>query len=146
MFSRPHIKELFAFLLFFLCIGALAGTSEIAVELPAGIEKPRESHWRDALAEHFRQTESDVKTEVVLKGGRCDVVTEEFAIEVDRANKWHEAIGQALHYALYLKKKPCIALFGAEKLSPASREALKRIAGRRKVEIIFLHLKTGESD
>ena len=73
----------------------------VAVSLPGGIEKPRESHWRDALAAHFSKTEEGVKTEVVLRGGRCDIVTKKYAIEVERASKWHEAIGQAAHYALF---------------------------------------------
>ena len=98
------------------------------------------SHWRDALAAHFRKTEPDVKTEVKLRGGRCDIVTEKYAIEVDRANKWHEAIGQAAHYALYLKKKPCIALYRADTLSKAQMEAMKRTTARQRIDVILLIL------
>lgn len=110
----------------------------VAVSLPDGIEKPRESHWRDALAAHFSKTEEGVKTEVVLRGGRCDIVTEKYAIEVDRASKWHEAIGQAAHYALFLKKKPCIAVFDYAKLSSGQMDAMKATATRRRIEVIYL--------
>ena len=143
-----QMKVFTSLLCFLLCAIALAGSSEIAVEMPKGIEKPRESHWRDALAEHFRQTEKigEVKTEVVLKGGRCDIETLEYAIEVDRAKKWHEAIGQALHYSMYLKKKPCIALFDLDTLSPDGLDAMKQLADRNGIEIIFIVLKNEETE
>ena len=41
---------------------------------------------------------------------RCDIVTATHAIEVDFADKWAEAIGQSLSYALQLNLKPAIAL------------------------------------
>ena len=91
-------------------------------------------------AAHFSKAEEGVKAEVVLRGGRCDIVTEKYAIEVDRANKWHEAIGQAAHYALYLKKKPCIALYRADTLSKAQMEAMKRTTARRRIDVILLIL------
>ena len=132
-------KIFFAFALL-LPFALLAEVQTISVILPDGIEKPRESHWRDALAAHFSKAEEGVKTEVVLRGGRCDIVTEKYAIEVDRANKWHEAIGQAAHYALYLKKKPCIALYRADTLSKAQMEAMKRTTARRRIDVILLIL------
>ena len=41
---------------------------------------------------------------------RVDVVTAEYAIEIDFAPKWYQAIGQSLHYALQTKKDPGIVL------------------------------------
>ena len=41
---------------------------------------------------------------------RVDCVTSEYAIEVDYANKWYEAVGQSLHYGLKTGKKPGILL------------------------------------
>ena len=38
---------------------------------------------------------------------RVDVMT---AVEVDFANKWYQAVGQSLHYALHTKKNPGIVL------------------------------------
>ena len=43
--------------------------------------------------------------------GRCDIVTEEFCIEVKTFKGWKGAIGQALAYATAENKKPAIALF-----------------------------------
>lgn len=51
------------------------------------------------------------KTEIVLEdGARVDILTDEYAIEVDFANKWAESIGQSLFYALKTNKKPAILL------------------------------------
>lgn len=53
----------------------------------------------------------DNNTEVRLSDNtRCDIVTGYFAIEVDFASKWAEGVGQSLHYALMLNKKPAILL------------------------------------
>ena len=41
---------------------------------------------------------------------RCDCVTATYAIEYDFANKWCEAIGQSLHYALQTGKRAGIFL------------------------------------
>ena len=49
--------------------------------------------------------------EVPVKYGRIDLLTDDFAIEVDRLEKFHETIGQALHYAKETGKKPAIAIF-----------------------------------
>jgi len=51
------------------------------------------------------------KMEVMLDDfTRVDCLTPEYAIEMDFAHKWHEAIGQALHYARKTHKKPGIVL------------------------------------
>lgn len=41
---------------------------------------------------------------------RCDIVTEEYAIEVEKADNWKESIGQALNYAFQSNKKAGIVL------------------------------------
>ncbi len=48
--------------------------------------------------------------EVSIDGGRIDLLTDEYAIEIKRAPKWKEAIGQSLWYALNTNKKPAIIL------------------------------------
>ncbi|HMQ08563.1 MAG TPA: CRISPR-associated endonuclease Cas6 [Saprospiraceae bacterium] len=50
------------------------------------------------------------ETEVRMEGGRADVVTGEYAIEVEFARLWKQSIGQSLWYALQLNKKPGIVL------------------------------------
>lgn len=50
-------------------------------------------------------------TEYVLSGGsRVDCLTDEYAVEVDFAHKWQEAIGQSLYYARKTERKPGIVL------------------------------------
>lgn len=74
-----------------------------------------ESHWSAALAAVLYG-----KTEATVEGGRVDVLTEHYAIEVDRLEKWHEAIGQAAHYALKTGKVPVAAIMLPSDLWPIS--------------------------
>lgn len=48
--------------------------------------------------------------EVSIPNGRIDIVTNEYAIEIEKASNWKESIGQALWYALNTNKKPAIIL------------------------------------
>lgn len=116
----------------------LAGVQTVYITLPDGIEKPRESHYRDALAKALKTKGENVRMEVVCKGGRADIVTTTHAIEVDRAKKWHESIGQACHYALVLGLKPAIALFHISDIPPDQFDALKRLTARRKIDVIII--------
>lgn len=68
------------------------------------LPKQKESYYRDLFAPVMNG-----QTEVVLRDkARVDIVTDTFAIEVDFAPKWAEAIGQSLYYADRLNKKPAI--------------------------------------
>jgi hypothetical protein len=51
------------------------------------------------------------KMEVPVKYGRVDLLTSDYAIEVDKLDRFHEAMGQALHYARETGRKPAIAIF-----------------------------------
>jgi len=51
------------------------------------------------------------QTEVVMDdGSRCDILNDTHAIEVDWANKWAEAPGQAVLYSIFTGKKPKVIL------------------------------------
>ena len=52
-----------------------------------------EKEWTDALAEELRG-----QSEVQVDRGRVDVMTDSYAIEIDFLKKWHEGLGQAIHY------------------------------------------------
>ncbi|MBI9047524.1 MAG: hypothetical protein JEZ06_23775 [Anaerolineaceae bacterium] len=55
--------------------------------------------------------ENGGQTEVILSDNtRCDCITDTHAVEFDLANKWTEAVGQAMHYARVSGKKPGIVL------------------------------------
>lgn len=55
---------------------------------------------------------------------RCDCITGTHAIEMDFADKWYQAIGQSLHYALQANKRPGILLIIE---SPKDRRYLERL-------------------
>lgn len=79
-------------------------------------EKRNEAYYQQVAAEACGG-----ETEVVMSdGSRCDIVTPSFAIEVDFAHKWKEAIGQSLNYAFKSNKHAGIVLI-VEKESDSLR-------------------------
>ncbi len=61
------------------------------------------------------QCELGGEREVHVTSGYVDLLTETLAIEVEFANKWKQAIGQALWYGLQTNKKPAIVLIKRSK-------------------------------
>jgi hypothetical protein len=82
-----------------------------------------ECRW---LAEKYQARQ---EVELSPKGPRCDLVTDKLAIEVDWANKWHEAVGQSLEYAAGLDKQPAIILL----VRPGSKKDALHYARCRRV-------------
>jgi hypothetical protein len=81
------------------------------------------------------------KMEVPVKYGRIDLLTDDYAIEVDSLEKFHEAIGQALHYAKETGKKPGIAFFIVEP-KQSDHEKLKyliRLCNYYKIKVWFIN-------
>ena len=71
-----------------------------------------ESFYRNKAIKYFK----DGKIEVLVPNNtRCDIATKKYAIEVDFANKWQEAVGQSLNYANQLQKDAGILLIVEEK-------------------------------
>ena len=93
LFVKLHKKSLFFFLILFI----------FSISLFAASEKEWQEAWNNAYARG--------KLEVSVAFGRVDILTDEYAIEVDHVHKFHEGIGQALHYAYETGKKPGLALF-----------------------------------
>lgn len=58
---------------------------------------------------------------------RVDLLTDEYAIEFDFANKKYEAVGQALHYAIMTGKKPKIVLILDKKHEQKQMKYVERI-------------------
>lgn len=66
-------------------------------------EKVYQNHW---AKEH-----NAISTEYVLPDkSRVDIITKEYAIEVDFGSKWAESIGQSLYYAEMTGLKPGVVL------------------------------------
>jgi len=73
------------------------------------------------------------RVEVPVRYGRVDLLTDEYAIEVDRLSKFHEGIGQALHYAAETGRLPGLAVFV---VAPGRRD-LKKIEYLRSLCAIY---------
>jgi hypothetical protein len=70
------------------------------------LEAQSEADYSDQINQYYFQGQR----EVTVYGGRIDILTEKYAIEVERASKWKNAIGQALWYGQQTNKKPGIVL------------------------------------
>jgi hypothetical protein len=81
-----------------------------------------ESKWSAALAEIL-----SAQTEVRVPNGRIDVLSDIYAIEVDRLDKWHEGIGQAVHYANETGKIACVALIIRSDQWPLKESDLEKL-------------------
>jgi hypothetical protein len=81
------------------------------------------------------------KMEVPVKYGRIDLLADDYAIEVDSLENFHEAIGQALHYAKETGTKPGIAFFIMES-KQSDQEKLKyliRLCNYYKIKVWFIN-------
>jgi len=79
-----------------------------------------EKHYQDIFA-----AQVGGRTEVTAGDGtRCDILTDSYAIEVDFARKWGEAIGQSLNYGFQFNRQAGIVLI-LEK--PSDRKHLIRV-------------------
>ena len=70
--------------------------------------------------------------------GRCDIVTEEFCIEVKAFKGWKGAIGQALAYATAENKKPAIALFDHKEVEYLYKQRVKATCDRFGITIFWV--------
>ena len=66
--------------------------------------------WSEKEYSDYIQTLTGGEREVSVQSGRIDLVTDEFAFEIEWARKWKESIGQTLWYAMQTNKKPAIVL------------------------------------
>ena len=99
-----------------------------------------EFRWRDALAAQL-----NAQHEVRIEGGRIDVLSDTEAIEIDWPHKWHEGLGQVLHYADVSGKQAVLALIsysqGPDQLQKESRERfdlVERQCAKHNVKLVIL--------
>lgn len=84
-----------------------------------------EKDWVDRIhAALVSQTPDDqksaiLKEQVLFDGTRADLLTPNYAIEVDWAYKWAEGIGQSLHYSLQTDRPPAVILLMRDKTREA---------------------------
>ncbi|PHK97347.1 hypothetical protein CGL56_16200 [Neolewinella marina] len=73
--------------------------------VPAWLVGQSEADYVRALAQSLGG-----RTEVAVTSGRVDILTDDYAIEVDWAPKWKESVGQALWYGLQSNRRAGIIL------------------------------------
>lgn len=100
------------------------------------INKEKESSWSNAFSEIIGG-----KTEVKVKNGRVDIITDKFAIEVDFLHKWKEGLGQALYYGSQTDLIPVLALISKEAMDSELLETINSFCKSKGVEVILLDSK-----
>lgn len=73
-------------------------------------EPLRESQWSAQIATERGLNPAKVCEVRTPDGSRADIVTAEYAYEVEWAYKWKEAPAQAVFYAVSLHRKPAVIL------------------------------------
>lgn len=96
----------------------------------------KEREWMLALSSQLHGV-----TERSIKMGRIDILTKTDAIEVDYFHKWHESIGQALHYSIETKRRPTIALISFETNDYEKIEYVKGICSNYNIRVIIMRRK-----
>ncbi len=89
------------FCLCFLCAHSLTAQAQLAAS---------EAEYIRLIQEHLGG-----QIEVLVTDGRVDVQTDTYAIEVEFAHKWKQAIGQALYYGMETNLQPGIVLILSSK-------------------------------
>lgn len=84
-----------------------------------------EKDWTDALARKING-----QLEVQVDRGRVDVMTDAYAIEIDFLKKWHEGLGQAIHYGDESTRIGVLALIDEKK----AHEDLEHMKLLKKIE------------
>lgn len=84
-------------------------------------------------------TQAHGKTEFKLRDNtRVDCLTKNYAVEFDFADKWAEALGQALHYGRLTGEKPAIVLIIEQESDWEHYWKLKKLARKEKVKLWYI--------
>jgi len=101
-----------------------------------GDKKHNEKYYQTQLCNEL----DGVMEQSLLDRTRVDCLTDEYAIEVDFAKKWAEAVGQSLYYAQMTEKKPGIGFILRD--NKKDRRHLKRVkvlADKYHIKIFKIH-------
>lgn len=97
-------------------------------------KKYNERHYQTVFCE-----ELDGEMEHVLKDKtRVDCLTDEYAIEVDFAKKWAEAIGQSLHYAHMTGRKPAVGFIMNSEKDQRYFKRLDAISKKYNIQVFII--------
>lgn len=89
-----------------------------------------EKDWTDALAKKLNG-----QSEVRVDRGRVDVITDAYAIEIDFLKKWHEGLGQAIHYGDESTRIGVLALIAGNN----AHEDLEQVKLLKKIERLCIN-------
>ena len=102
-------------------------------------KKHKEKYYQTQLCDDL----GGVMEQSLLDRTRVDCLTDEYAIEVDFAKKWAEAVGQSLYYAYMTEKKPGIGII-ADKSKKDERNLKRLKALTKKYDIKVFEIEKGE--
>ena len=68
-------------------------------------------------------------------GTRVDCLIKDYAVEIEYAQKWAEAIGQALYYAKITGRKPGVVLVMREHGDERFARRLREVASQEKIKV-----------
>ena len=99
-------------------------------------KKHHEKHYQTLLCNEL----DGVMEQSLLDRTRVDCLTDEYAIEVDFARKWAEAVGQSLYYAEMTGKKPAIGFIVRDnKKDKRHLKRLEVLAKKYQIKIFKIH-------
>ena len=120
-----------------LCLPAVHAAETITLPVK---RTAYEKVWKGALVDKLRAAKAgNVVDEMRLTFGRADIVTEKEVYEVDRYDKFHQGIGQTLHYSMVLKKPAVLALMlDKAKIDPAKTAFIEKLCKHYKIRLVLL--------
>ena len=100
-----------------------------------------ERTYQDAFAKTLKGSRTEV---VASNGTRCDILTNEYAIEVDFAKKWQEAVGQSLNYSVEFNKKAGILLILESEKDKVFLDRLTTLVAEKNLQITIWTITPAE--
>ena len=137
------MKPTLAALLLSLCLSAVHAAETITLPVK---RTAYEKVWKSALVDKLRADKiGNVFDEQRLTFGRADIVTEKEVYEIDRYDKFHQGIGQTLHYSMVLNKPAVLALMlDKTRIDPAKTAFMEKLCKHYKIRLVLL--KAGEKE
>ena len=131
------MKPTFIALLLSLCLSAVHAAETITLPVK---RTAYEKVWKAALVDKLRADKiGNVFDEQRLAFGRADIVTEKEVYEIARYDKFHQGIGQTLHYSMVLKKPAVLALMlDKTKIDPAKTAFIEKLCKHYKIRLVLL--------
>lgn len=109
-------------------------TGTLCVALLSGCFGGRPLHERD-VQRFWCDRHHGEQEHRLTDGTRIDCLTTEYAVEVEYAAKWAEAIGQSLFYARMTDRKPGIVLIMRERGDERFLKRLRKVAGEQGIKV-----------